>query len=219
MKLDVKLLTKYLEEVVITLHYCHKWENSMNKKCYLLVCIIILVSFYVCVCSCVTSWLQWSCRSLRCCWENTDWDQTLTTSALSCCNCMETTASSCCWVRDVQIEWNRQRERERELINLLKPCGIPQPTIHTMFVVVLQGKQSLYTHVCVCMCEYSWCVFTAVCVNHSFLFLSERERRIVGCFPPHTLLILSVLYNHHCERFSGGWRRKLAEEPSRLHFK
>lgn len=50
MKLDVKLLTKYLEEVVITLHYCHKWENSMNKKCYLLVCIIIiLVSFYVCV--------------------------------------------------------------------------------------------------------------------------------------------------------------------------
>lgn len=49
MKLDVKLLTKYLEEVVFTLHYCHKWENSMNKKCYLLVCIIILVSFYVCV--------------------------------------------------------------------------------------------------------------------------------------------------------------------------
>lgn len=72
-----------------------------------------------------------------------------------------------------------ERERERELINLLKPCGIPQPTIHTMFVVVLQGKQSLYTHVCVCMCEYSWCVFTAVCVNHSFLFVSERERRIV----------------------------------------
>lgn len=72
-----------------------------------------------------------------------------------------------------------QTERERELINLLKPCGIPQPTIHTMFVVVLQGKQSLYTHVCVCMCEYSWCVFTAVCVNHSFLFVSERERRIV----------------------------------------
>lgn len=71
-----------------------------------------------------------------------------------------------------------ERERERELINLLKPCGIPQPTIHTMFVVVLQGKQSLYTHVCVCMCE-SWCVFTAVCVNHSFLFVSERERRIV----------------------------------------
>lgn len=50
MKLDVKLLTKYLEEVVITLRYCHEWENSTNKKCYLLVCIIILVSFYVCVC-------------------------------------------------------------------------------------------------------------------------------------------------------------------------
>lgn len=50
MKLDVKLLTKYLEEVVITLHNWHKWENSLNKKCYLIDCLHHHLSLLLCVC-------------------------------------------------------------------------------------------------------------------------------------------------------------------------
>lgn len=84
---------------------CSQWNSDFITCLFSQHCVCLCVF----VCSCVTSWLLWSCSTLQCCWENTGWDPTSTTSALSCCISTEKTASSCCWVRDTG---SQKRERE-----------------------------------------------------------------------------------------------------------
>lgn len=121
--------------------------------------IFFLLSYSVC--SCVTSWVRWSCSSLQCCWENTDWDQTSTTFALSCWGYTETTASSCCWVR------GRDRDESDSMA-------------YRMFAVILQRNtlMNLLLQIDVCVFPLSLkhqqycCIQNILCFRfHQILFL------------------------------------------------